>query len=120
MNGSSVYFKSLVTILATATLFALIAIPLILRKIPRNGAYGFRTPRTLSNDGIWYDANAYFGRGLFTANIATAIFMIILYNYQQQFTLEYFIKLSIATLVAPPIVAVLFTFRHIHSFSNKA
>ena len=62
MSESSVYFKSFVTILACASLFALMAIPLILRKIPRNGAYGFRTPKTLSNDELWYKANAYFGR----------------------------------------------------------
>jgi uncharacterized membrane protein len=119
MSGSSVYFKSLVTIIACATLFALIAIPLILRKIPRNGAYGFRTPKTLSSDEIWYDANAYFGRAFLIANFSTTIAMLILYNLQQQLPPAYFIKLSLAVLIAPSLVAVILTFRYIHSLSNK-
>ena len=120
MNESSIYFKSLVAILSCAALFALTAIPLILRTIPRNGVYGFRTPKTLSSDEIWYDANAYFGRAFFIASLTTAILMLILYNHPQVFSQEHFIKLSIAALVAPSVVAVLLTFRHIHSFSNKA
>jgi hypothetical protein len=96
------------------------AIPLILRKVSRNCAYGFRTSKTLSSDEIWYDANAYFGRAFFIANFVTAILMLILYNHQQDFSLEHFIKLSIATLVAPSVVAVLLTFSHIHSHSNKS
>jgi uncharacterized membrane protein len=119
MSGSSVYFKSLVTILGCAALFALMAIPLILRKMPRNAAYGFRTPKTLSSDEIWYDANAYFGRAFLIANVATTIAMLILYNHQQQFPPVQFIKLSLAILITPSIIAVLLTFRHIHSLSNK-
>ena len=119
MGASSVYFKSLITILSCAALFAAIAIPLSLRKIPRNGAYGFRTPKTLSNDAIWYDANAYFGRAFIIANIVAAIAMLIVYNNQQQLPVEHFIKLSLAVLIAPSVVAVLLTFRFIHSLGNK-
>jgi uncharacterized membrane protein len=106
--------------LSCAALFALIAIPLILRKIPRNVVYGFRTPKTLSSDEIWYDANAYFGRAFFIASITTAILMLILYNYSQDFPQKHFIKLSLVALAAPSIIAVLLTFRHIRSLSNKA
>jgi hypothetical protein len=42
----------------------LISIPLILRKVPRNVVYGFRTRATLGDDLVWYEANAYFGRRL--------------------------------------------------------
>ncbi len=31
--------------------------PLILGKVKPNAVYGFRTPKTLSNDEIWYAAN---------------------------------------------------------------
>jgi uncharacterized membrane protein len=34
-----------------------IAIPLILGKVPRNRFYGFRTRYTLSSDEVWYRAN---------------------------------------------------------------
>ena len=119
MSGASVHFKSLVTILACALIFILIAIPLIFRKLPRNGLYGFRTRKTLSSDEIWYDANAYFGRAFLIANCATVITMFILYDFQQQLTLEYFMKLSIATLVAPSVVAVIMTLLHVRAGNNK-
>ena len=30
---------------------------MILGKVPPNGAYGFRTPKTLSSEDVWYPAN---------------------------------------------------------------
>ena len=55
-------FKALVTIMVCNVVFVIIAIPLILRKVPRNVVYGFRTRATLKDDFVWYEANAYFGR----------------------------------------------------------
>src|SRR4051812_12857184 len=34
-----------------------VAIPLIAGLIGRNSLYGFRTPRTMSSDDVWYPAN---------------------------------------------------------------
>jgi hypothetical protein len=49
-------------------LFALlqfcIGLPLLLRKVPRNSFYGFRTRAALESDERWYDINAYHGRQL--------------------------------------------------------
>jgi len=42
-----------------------IAIPLILRRVRPNLWYGFRVPATLNNEQVWYETNAYAGRGLF-------------------------------------------------------
>jgi hypothetical protein len=44
-----------------AVIIALLAIPLILGLIPRNWGYGVRTPKTLSDDRIWYSANRFGG-----------------------------------------------------------
>jgi uncharacterized membrane protein len=38
-------------------LIILVSVPLIFEWIPRNGLYGFRTPRTLESDAVWYPAN---------------------------------------------------------------
>ena len=46
----------LATTIAPLLLVAL-AIPLIAGWIGRNYFYGFRTPRTLSSDSVWYPAN---------------------------------------------------------------
>lgn len=44
-----------------SVIIALAAIPLVLGAIPRNGWYGVRTPKTLSEDRIWYKANRFGG-----------------------------------------------------------
>ncbi len=44
-----------------------LAIPLILQKIPRNGLYGLRTAFTMSSDEIWYQANKISGVALLCA-----------------------------------------------------
>ncbi|MDA1311693.1 MAG: SdpI family protein [Acidobacteria bacterium] len=50
-----------------------LSIPLILQKVPRNPIYGFRTPKTLSNDTIWYPANKTAGWDLLLAGVAILI-----------------------------------------------
>lgn len=39
-----------------------LSIPLVLRKVPRNGVYGVRIPKAFESDGNWYEINAYGGR----------------------------------------------------------
>lgn len=112
MNGATVYFKGLVTILGCAGLFAALAVPLVLRKVPRNGLYGFRTPKTLSDDTIWYEANAYFGRALLVSSLVTAVAIVTLYS-AGGLDPEAFMKASLAALVAPLAVTILLSFRRL-------
>ena len=53
-------------------LLVALAIPLILDMIPRNGFYGYRTPRTLASDEVWYPANRYAGKALVVAGLVWA------------------------------------------------
>jgi SdpI/YfhL protein family len=46
----------LVTLIVPLTIM-LLAIPLILKKVPRNAFYGFRTALTMASDDTWYRAN---------------------------------------------------------------
>jgi len=39
-----------------------LSVPLILKKVKRNRFYGFRVPKTLASDEVWYPANAMAGR----------------------------------------------------------
>jgi uncharacterized membrane protein len=50
-----------------------VSVPLILRKIPPNLLYGFRTPKTLSNSRVWYEANAKGGKNLVVASVVTML-----------------------------------------------
>ena len=50
--------------LISAGILALVSIPLIANLVPPNRFYGFRTPRTLSNERIWYRVNRFAGWAL--------------------------------------------------------
>ena len=112
----SIFEKGLVTILGCALLFALLAVPLIVRRIPRNRVYGFRTRSTLIDDRVWYEANAHFGRGLLIASISTAIAILVLYGVDG-LAPALFLKASIVALVAPLFVAILATSRFVRSLN---
>ncbi|MEP0767449.1 MAG: SdpI family protein [Fimbriimonadia bacterium] len=53
-------------------LICVVGLPLAAGRVKRNPWYGFRTPKTLSSDEVWYPANRYAGRALAAAGIATA------------------------------------------------
>ena len=110
--------KGLITILGCSVLMAVLAIPLILRKVPRNRIYGYRTRTTLRDDETWYETNAYFGRGLLIASFITIISMIVLY-YTPDLSPVLFLKATIAALVAPQFVMMLFTMRFIRKLESQ-
>src|SRR3954464_3269283 len=102
-----VYDKSLVTMLACTTIFFVLAIPLIARKVPRNRIYGFRTRTTLSAETLWFDVNAYFGRRLLVASVFSALGVIVL--YYTSLAPEWFIYSGLAALTMPALAAALDT-----------
>ena len=57
-----------------------LAVPLIRRKVPPNGWYGFRTPSTLKDPDIWYAVNARFGAWLLVAGIVEMFAALLLYG----------------------------------------
>ncbi len=60
-------------------LLAGLSVPLIRRKIPPNGLYGFRLPATLSDPATWYASNEYAGRRFLIVGLGTAVGSIVLY-----------------------------------------
>ena len=112
----NVFEKGLATVLVVDLLLALVAIPLLLRKVPRNVVYGYRTRKTLSDDVIWYEANAHFGRGLLIACAVTAVAILVLHGAVEM-SPPLFLKVSIVALVAPSFVAMVATARFIRSLA---
>ena len=105
-------FKAFITIFVCNIIFVIIAIPLILKKVPRNVVYGFRTRVTLKNDFVWYEANAYFGKLFLISSLVSELLIVFLY-LSDIVSMQNFINVSIAVLVVPPMVAVLLTLRFI-------
>ena len=54
-------------------LLALLSLPLMRRKIPPNGLYGFRTEKTINNPELWYVVNQYSAKRLFWTAVAFLI-----------------------------------------------
>src|SRR5258706_2567116 len=54
-----------------AGVIAVVSIPLILKMVPPNHLYGFRTPSTLANRALWYRANTFAGWALLIAAVAS-------------------------------------------------
>src|SRR5262245_3787189 len=65
--------------------FILAGLPLYYRKVPPNRWYGFRLPKTLGDERIWYAANQTAGFDLFLAGLVillTALSTGLLAEYQ--------------------------------------
>ena len=71
-------FPALPMFAVLGLLYILLAIPMIGRRVKLNPWYGFRTPKTLSSDRIWYAANEHSGRMLFVSGVATILGAILL------------------------------------------
>ena len=113
-----VYNKGLVTVLVCNAIYCLVSVPLILRQVPRNPVYGYRTRLTLSNDKIWYEANAYFSWRFLVAGVLSACAALLLYDWRS-LSPEAFMKVSIALLVVPVAFAWPLTVRFVHEMVNR-
>ncbi|HNQ65178.1 MAG TPA: SdpI family protein [Smithella sp.] len=105
-------FKTLITVLICNFIFVMIAVPLALRKVPKNVIYGFRIKATLENDFVWYEANAYFGKVFIIGNMVCALLILILY-FSDVVPAQNFVNIGMAILIIPALVAALLTFRTI-------
>jgi uncharacterized membrane protein len=108
--------KGFFTILGLSLVLILVAIPLALRKVRPNVVYGYRTRATLSDEDVWYDANAYFGRCLIVASLCGALAAWALYVLKP-LPPDVFLPVSLAVLVAPTLVAALATARFVRTLT---
>lgn len=102
----SVFDKGLITVLACSALFAALALPLALRKVPRNPIYGYRTRATLGDDALWYEVNACFGRWLLGGSAAAAALALAI-DAWRGLAGDTYLNVSIALLLAPAAMAAL-------------
>jgi hypothetical protein len=100
----TVHEKALVTVLACQALFALIALPLALRKVRPNPVYGFRTRSTLADEALWYEVNARFGAVQLVASALGAAAALLLFR-PGLLPAGAVLPVSLAVLIAPAAVA---------------
>jgi hypothetical protein len=86
-------------LIASSVVIAAISIPLVLRLVPPNGVYGFRTTLTRSSADIWYPANAFLGWALLVGSVTSAGILAILPMTAKRWLL-------VVTFFVPILVAV--------------
>ena len=86
-------------LIASDVVFAIISVPLILRLVPPNGVYGFRSGGTQSNTDLWYPANAFHGWALLAAAAIGATVIAVLPGTSKRWQLW-------AAFVAPVCAAI--------------
>jgi len=63
-------------LLLVCLITAVTALPLAFRLVPPNCVYGVRTKYTRANREAWYDVNAFTGRAMLAASIASAFILL--------------------------------------------
>ena len=75
-TGTSVSLLSV--FISAGLLIVAVAIPMALRKVPPNALYGLRVEATLTDKGVWYEANARSGRDLILVGVVFAGLAVVL------------------------------------------
>ncbi|MCL4800818.1 MAG: SdpI family protein [Burkholderiales bacterium] len=114
----SIYDKSFVTVLAVSALLVVIAVPLALRKVPRNAVYGFRTCATLASEELWLAANAHFGRGLIAASLCGAALAAGAYLLRP-LPPELMVPATVFMMAVPSLLAALATLRYVRAMERS-
>jgi uncharacterized membrane protein len=107
----------LITFVSLGGLCALLAIPLILRRIGPNWLYGLRTTKTMRDSKTWYDANAYAGNCLVVAGIFIASFPVILYLVLPNLHPAAFAIASAAVVLIAVLVTVVQSLRYLNTLA---
>ena len=77
VHNMSLWF--LLLFVGESVLLTGISIPLMQGRVKPNSIYGVRTPKTLSDDSVWYRSNAYGGRLLFRTSLVQLVAVVGLY-----------------------------------------
>ena len=88
--------------LVPCAIIAAASVPLMLKLVPPNRGYGFRTRRTLGDRGLWYRANRFAGCALFIASAISATVFLSNPDYASGRSL-----VGLMVLVVPLVIAVL-------------
>jgi len=63
----------------TGLLLVGLSIPLLMRRVKPNWWYGLRVPKTLNDERIWYESNAYMAKWLLALGLLHTIVSLALY-----------------------------------------
>ena len=92
--------------IASDVMFAIISLPLILKLVPPNGMYGFRTAATSSSKAVWYSANSFHGWALLAAAVVGASVLVVLPDTSKRWQLWAAFVVPVLSAIAMSMVYV--------------
>ena len=101
--------------LAAGALLAGLSVPLIQGKVPRNAWYGFRVPKTLASDEVWYPANRFAGKDLQVCGKLLVVGSLILAPLSFFVPVEVVAYAGLALTVVPLTIAVIRAFNYLRT-----
>lgn len=94
-------------------LIVALSIPLILGKVAPNGAYGFRTTKTLSSPDVWYPANRAAGWFMVGAGVISIILNLCLWRIFPEWPPDKTASWMVGGSMIPVAIAALVSFLYI-------
>jgi uncharacterized membrane protein len=107
-------FGFLFLFVAVGLLIVGLSVPLLRRRVKPNRWYGFRTPKTMSSERIWYEANAYAGKMFLRAGTVFIAAAIVLYFVFRTNFIAYNITCTVV-LLSTVLIHLFLSFRHLRS-----
>ena len=95
-----------IPLLVPCAIVAVGSVPLMLKLVPPNGFYGFRTPQTLANRDLWFRANRFAGCALFVAAGTSAAILTIIPEREEGLV-------GLAIFIVPLVLAVVASFAYV-------
>jgi uncharacterized membrane protein len=102
---------SILLIMLLGALFVGLGYPLKLGRVPPNHFYGFRTPRTLTNESTWYEVNRVIGIDMIRGGVVIIAASLVIFALSRSIGTELGIMVLLGITIS---VAVYMT---IHGFS---
>ena len=82
----------------------LLGLPLLYEKIKPNWFYGFRLPKTVNNEDIWYNINKYTAKDMIISGIVIIIGMLILLLFKSSVSLSQIVLIGTILIVITLII----------------
>lgn len=110
----SITFWFMLLFIAVGLLIVGLSAPLVRGQVKPNRLYGFRTPKTLSSERIWYTANAYAGKMSVRAGLLFIATAVVLYFVFRTNFVAYNAACA-AVLLGMIFIHAVLVFRHLRS-----
>jgi len=105
---------SVMSLFVPCGIIAVASVPLVLKLVPPNGVYGFRTKQTLSSPEIWFRANRFAGCALFVSSAITAAILAVRPEYASGRE-----PAGLAALLVPLLMALAASFAYVRAIGAK-